>query len=134
LFSLDPVSTSSTAHARFFNPTVGIVEDSATGTAAGPLACQLVRHGIVKEGSPITIEQGYEMRRPSLLRLEVHGDSALVELERVAGLGTKELKLHPNTQNFDVSDPNVAKVVDKYELSLAVLFDSYTGYSEGKSP
>jgi PhzF family phenazine biosynthesis protein len=75
LFSLDPVSTSSTAHARFFNPTVGIVEDSATGTAAGPLACQLVRHGIVKDGSPITIEQGYEMKRPSLLRLEVHGES-----------------------------------------------------------
>src|SRR5437667_239018 len=41
LFSLDPVSPSSTAHARFFNPTAGIVEDSATGSAAGPLACQL---------------------------------------------------------------------------------------------
>jgi predicted PhzF superfamily epimerase YddE/YHI9 len=26
-----------TAYARFFNPTVGLWEDSATGTAAGPL-------------------------------------------------------------------------------------------------
>ncbi len=75
LFCLDPVSPSSTAHARFFNPTVGIVEDSATGTAAGPLACQLVRHGLVKDGVTTTIEQGYEMKRPSLLRIEVHGDA-----------------------------------------------------------
>jgi PhzF family phenazine biosynthesis protein len=44
LYCLDPVLPSSAAHARFFNPTMGIVEDSATGTAAGPLACQLVRH------------------------------------------------------------------------------------------
>jgi trans-2,3-dihydro-3-hydroxyanthranilate isomerase len=54
---------------------MGIVEDSATGTAAGPLACQLVRHGIVKNRSTITIEQGYEIKRPSLLRVEVHGNT-----------------------------------------------------------
>lgn len=74
LYSLDPVAPSSVAHARFFNPTVGIVEDAATGTAAGPLACQLVKHGIVKDGATIKIEQGYEMKRPSLLTLEVHGE------------------------------------------------------------
>jgi hypothetical protein len=55
------------AHARFFNPTMGIVEDSSTGTAAGPLACRLVRHGIVKDGATVIIEQGYEMKRPSFL-------------------------------------------------------------------
>ncbi|MGO4213367.1 PhzF family phenazine biosynthesis protein, partial [Terriglobus sp. YAF25] len=48
LYCLEPVSPTSTAHARFFNPTVGIVEDAATGTAAGPLAAFLVRHGVVK--------------------------------------------------------------------------------------
>ena len=74
----DPVLPSSTAHTRFFNPTVGIVEDSATGTAAGPLACQLITRGVVKAGDLVVIEQGYEMGRPSLLRLEVHGD--LVQL------------------------------------------------------
>ena len=78
LFCLDPVLPSSTAHTRFFNPTVGIVEDSATGTAAGPLACQLITRGVVKAGDLVVIEQGYEMGRPSLLRLEVHGD--LVQL------------------------------------------------------
>jgi len=53
-------------------------------------------------------------------------EAALAELERVAKLGAKEVKLHPNTQNFDVSDPDVAKVVEKCgDLGLVVLFDSY---------
>ena len=75
LFSLDPVSVLSTAHARFFNPTVGIAEDSATGSAAGPLACQLVAHAIARDGATVTIEQGHEMGRPSLLSVQVSGGS-----------------------------------------------------------
>jgi len=71
VFCLDPVLPSSNAHARFFNPTVGIVEDSATGTAAGPLACQLVAKGIVEDGATVRIEQGHEMGRPSLLNVQV---------------------------------------------------------------
>ncbi len=74
VYCLDPVSPSATAHARFFNPTMGIVEDSATGTAAGPLACQLVKHGIVKDNSTVRIEQGFEMKRPSVLHVEVYRD------------------------------------------------------------
>jgi PhzF family phenazine biosynthesis protein len=84
LYCLDPVSSSSMAHARFFNPTVGIVEDSATGTAAGPLASLLVKHGIARNGTTIVIEQGYEMKRPSLLRVEVHD-----KVVRLAGRGVK---------------------------------------------
>jgi PhzF family phenazine biosynthesis protein len=87
VFSLDPVLSTSAAHARFFNPTVGIVEDAATGTAAGPLASQLVRHGIAKEGETITIEQGFEMKRPSLLRLEVKGD-----LVKLSGRGIQVIE------------------------------------------
>ena len=52
--------------------------------------------------------------------------AAFDELDRVAKLGAKEVKLHPNTQNFDVSDPDVGTVVEKCgELNLVVLFDSY---------
>lgn len=87
VYSLDPLSPSSIAHARFFNPTVGIVEDAATGTAAGPLACQLVRHGIAKDGATMTIEQGYEMKRPSLLKVEVHGQTV-----RLAGRGVQVIE------------------------------------------
>ena len=87
LYCLDPVLPSSSAHARFFNPTMGIVEDSATGTAAGPLACQLVSHGIAKDGSAMLIEQGYEMKRPSILRVEVHDKTV-----RLAGRGVKVIE------------------------------------------
>ena len=54
------------------------------------------------------------------------GEAALMELERVAKLGAKEVKLHPNTQNFDVTDADVGAVLEKCgALGLAVLFDSY---------
>jgi PhzF family phenazine biosynthesis protein len=87
LYSLETVSPSSIAHARFFNPTMGIVEDAATGTAAGPLACQLVSHGIARDASALLIEQGYEMNRPSILRVEV--DKKTV---RLAGRCVKVIK------------------------------------------
>ncbi len=82
LFSLDPVLAGSVAHSRFFNPTLGIVEDAATGSAAGPLACQLVAHGITKDGTTIVIEQGYAMGRPSLVHVRVSDGTV-----RVAGRG-----------------------------------------------
>jgi trans-2,3-dihydro-3-hydroxyanthranilate isomerase len=92
LFCLDPASPLSTAHARFFNPTVGIVEDSATGSAAGPLACQLVAHGIAKDGATVTIEQGHEMERPSLLSVHVSGGSVRLE-GRCVKVADGELRL-----------------------------------------
>jgi len=53
-------------------------------------------------------------------------EAALAELERLAKLGAREVKLHPNTQNFDVADASVAAVVKKCgDLGLVVLFDSY---------
>jgi predicted TIM-barrel fold metal-dependent hydrolase len=61
------------------------------------------------------------------------GAAALAELDRVAALGAKVVKLHPNTQNFDVSDPAVASVVQKCgELGLIVLFDSYKPWDPGE--
>lgn len=54
------------------------------------------------------------------------GEDALVELRRVAKLGATEVKLHPNTQDFDVSEPNVGSVVEECgKLGLPVIFDSY---------
>lgn len=74
IFALDPVDPAATAYARFFNPTAGITEDSATGTAAGPLAAQLVARGVLPDESIVVIEQGYAMGRPSRLELRVSGD------------------------------------------------------------
>lgn len=54
------------------------------------------------------------------------GADAMVELDRLAALGVKVIKLHPNAQNFDVSDPAVTAVVQHCdEKGLIVLFDSY---------
>jgi trans-2,3-dihydro-3-hydroxyanthranilate isomerase len=52
---------------RMFAPAAGIPEDPATGSAAGPLALHLARHGFIDWGQEITIEQGAEVGRPSEL-------------------------------------------------------------------
>ncbi|WP_379071118.1 PhzF family phenazine biosynthesis protein [Mesorhizobium sp. UC74_2] len=72
VYSLDPSTPNTVAYARFFNPTMGIGEDPATGTAAGPLAAHLVRHGFASPGR-IVIEQGRKLGRPSLIEVEIDG-------------------------------------------------------------
>lgn len=55
------------------------------------------------------------------------GQDALEEVDRVAAAGAAWLKLHPNTQDFDVADPAVEKVVARAtERRLPVLFDAYS--------
>jgi trans-2,3-dihydro-3-hydroxyanthranilate isomerase len=66
---------------RNFAPGLGVPEDPATGSAAGPLAVHLARHGRTRFGQEIEIHQGAEIRRPSLLRARV--DGSLERLERV---------------------------------------------------
>jgi trans-2,3-dihydro-3-hydroxyanthranilate isomerase len=78
LFSLDPVNTTSIAYTRFFNPTEGIVEDPATGTAAGPLTCYLAKYGRIALATTIMIEQGYALKRPSHIEVRLHGDDVRI--------------------------------------------------------
>jgi uncharacterized protein len=53
--------------------------------------------------------------------------AALTEIDRVASEGAAWLKLHPNTQDFDVADPAVVNVVRRAaERGLPVLFDAYS--------
>jgi trans-2,3-dihydro-3-hydroxyanthranilate isomerase len=70
VYCLDPVDPSAVAHARFFNPTVGIEEDPATGSAAGPLVSRLVAQGVVADGATVVVEQGHAMGRPSRIRVQ----------------------------------------------------------------
>jgi PhzF family phenazine biosynthesis protein len=65
-----------TAFARFFNPTVGLWEDAATGTAAGPLAAYLASEGRLKNNQ-LAIEQGTKMGRRSILRVRITPDAEL---------------------------------------------------------
>lgn len=55
--------------ARMFAPLAGTWEDPATGSAATPLACLLLSL-TTDERARFAIEQGVEMGRPSLLRVE----------------------------------------------------------------
>jgi trans-2,3-dihydro-3-hydroxyanthranilate isomerase len=52
---------------RNFAPALGVAEDPATGSAAGPIVCHLCRHGVVEWGEWIEISQGVEIGRPSTL-------------------------------------------------------------------
>lgn len=76
--TLETLMPSSTAHCRVFAPAEGILEDAATGSANGPLGFYLVRHKLVKTEAitKIVSEQGYEMKRPSLLHIEVKTNPA----------------------------------------------------------
>lgn len=73
IFTTDSGDDGADAYTRFFNPTVGIVEDPATGTAAGPLAALLAREGLAGNGR-VRILQGRVLGRPSLLEVAVDGD------------------------------------------------------------
>ena len=66
---------------RMFAPGGGVPEDPATGSAAGPLAVHLARHGRIGFGDEIEISQGTEIGRPSTLFARVEGSAD--ELERV---------------------------------------------------
>jgi trans-2,3-dihydro-3-hydroxyanthranilate isomerase len=76
LYALDPADPDATAHARFFNPVAGIVEDPATGTAAGPLACLLRRYGLA--GDHVVIAQGHVFGRPSRIDVTLDGEVPVV--------------------------------------------------------
>lgn len=71
--------------ARMFSPAYGVAEDAATGSAAGPLAIHLMRHGLVAFGTEIEIRQGVEMGRTSVMRAEVHGGSTAIDTVDVGG-------------------------------------------------
>jgi trans-2,3-dihydro-3-hydroxyanthranilate isomerase len=70
---------------RMFAPAGGVPEDPATGSAAGPLALHLARHGRIGFGEEIEISQGAEIKRPSKLYARVEGSAEAVELVEVGG-------------------------------------------------
>jgi trans-2,3-dihydro-3-hydroxyanthranilate isomerase len=70
---------------RMVGPGLGVAEDPATGSAAGPLAVHLARHGRTAFGQRIEIRQGVEIGRPSLLEAVVEGSAERVERVGVGG-------------------------------------------------
>ena len=83
-FTFETKENGSFVHARFFAPNDNILEDPATGSAAGALSGYLVNHGVAKENS-FTIEQGDFMDRPSRIQAEVAGSPGNVERVKIGG-------------------------------------------------
>jgi trans-2,3-dihydro-3-hydroxyanthranilate isomerase len=63
----------------------GLGEDAATGSAAGPLACHLARHGEISWNERIEILQGVEIGRPSTLYAQASGADGRIEAVEVGG-------------------------------------------------
>ncbi len=70
---------------RMFAPGAGVTEDPATGSAAGPLAVHLARHGRIGWGEEIRISQGVEIARPSTLFAQADGSADAIERVEVGG-------------------------------------------------
>ncbi len=68
-----------------FAPEHGVPEDAATGSAAGPLALHLARHGRIAFGDEIVVSQGAEIGRPSTLFARADGSADAVEAIEVGG-------------------------------------------------
>jgi trans-2,3-dihydro-3-hydroxyanthranilate isomerase len=69
-YSRETVDPEAGFHARMFAPGLGIAEDPATGSAAAAFAGVLAaREGFADGSHAVVIEQGYEMGRPSRIRL-----------------------------------------------------------------
>ncbi len=70
---------------RAFFADIGVSEDPATGSAAGPLSVHLARHGRTAFGEEIEISQGVELGRPSKLFARAEGSADKIERVLVGG-------------------------------------------------
>ena len=70
---------------RMFGPAAVVPEDPATGSAAGPLAVHLARHGRIGFDEEIEISQGAEIGRPSTLYARADCGDGLIDRVEVGG-------------------------------------------------
>ena len=77
-FAFTGESDGTIVQSRFFNPLIGIDEDAATGTAAGPLAGILYEKKIIQLNKEYTILQGVKLNQPSLIEVMVTEEGILV--------------------------------------------------------
>jgi len=90
VFCYDPEREGSSIRARMFADGLGITEDPATGSAAAALAGYLARRAGKDEGTlRWTIEQGFEMGRPSLIYLEADMAEGAIAAVRVGGTAVR---------------------------------------------
>ncbi|MBI1872742.1 MAG: PhzF family phenazine biosynthesis protein [Acidobacteria bacterium] len=84
VFSAEKASDDATTYSRLLS---AAREDPATGSAAGPLGCYLVRHGIVsaQQAARIVNAQGVKIQRPSRISLAIDVKNGEIARVRVGG-------------------------------------------------
>ena len=85
VFAADAERPGSDMRARMYGPSVNVIEDPATGSAcaclAGYLAARTPRDGTLRW----VVEQGFEMGRPSIIRIEAEKEHGNITAVRVGG-------------------------------------------------
>ena len=86
-FTDETLNPSANIHARMFAPPLGILEDPATGSAAGAMGAYIYKHKFLPENNlkNIIIEQGYKMGRPSRIHVEIYHEYNEIKKIRVGG-------------------------------------------------
>ncbi|WP_268848249.1 PhzF family phenazine biosynthesis protein [Flavobacterium aestivum] len=77
-FTISNQNEGNIAEARFFNPIIGINEDPATGTAAGPLIGFLTKKKYTQPNKEYKILQGVKLNQPSLIEVMNRENDILV--------------------------------------------------------
>lgn len=81
LFSAETYEPENQINARMFGDEFGVVEDPATGSANGCLAGYLVKYRYFGSNEiNVRVEQGYEIKRPSILRLRAGPRDGTIEV------------------------------------------------------
>jgi PhzF family phenazine biosynthesis protein len=77
----------------------GVLEDVATGSAAGCVVAYLMRHGRARHGVEVLLSQGRFVGRPSIISATAYGSPAEIERVAVGGdvalVGTGTLRALP---------------------------------------
>jgi len=90
VYCRDTVRHDAAFHARMFAPDMGIAEDPATGAAAAAFAGVVHRFDAPTDGRhELPIEQGVEMGRPSLIRMELEVATGAIHAVRIGGAAVK---------------------------------------------
>ena len=112
------------AKTRCFVPTMGVPEDPATGSAAGPLALHLARHGRLEWGAELVISQGAEVGRPSTLYARAEGSARRGRAGRSGWLGGR--RRARGVQALDLLVERLGQVRDRL---LAAVGDDRDGHA-----
>jgi len=86
LYTSETARAGSACHARMFAPAWGVMEDPATGSAAAAFAGVIHAFDRPSDGEhALTIEQGFEMGRPSLIALGITIEAGALKAATIGG-------------------------------------------------